>query len=117
MIRFPFPSGPVRLGSVEPKTATTGTPSKVARCIVPGVVRQKQLTLPKFLDQLLESRAADEIDAAIAQCRGNLSAHLLVLGRAEKNPPSANRGSRGGEAFRQPALRRSVFRARTESQF
>ncbi len=33
--RFSFPSGPVRLGSVEPKTATTGTPSRVARCIVP----------------------------------------------------------------------------------
>ena len=31
----PLPSGPVRRGSVEPKTATTGTPSNAARCIVP----------------------------------------------------------------------------------
>ena len=80
------------------------------------VVRQKQLALPKLLDQLLESRATDEIDAAIAQRRGDLSAHLLVLGRAEKNPLSANCGSRGGETFGQPAFRRSVFRAGTEPQ-
>ena len=31
----PLPSGPVRRGSVEPKTATTGTRSNAARCIVP----------------------------------------------------------------------------------
>ncbi len=29
------PSGPVRRGSVEPKIATVGTPSKEARCMVP----------------------------------------------------------------------------------
>ena len=31
----PLPRGPVRRGSVEPKTATTGTPTNAARCIVP----------------------------------------------------------------------------------
>ena len=31
----PLPSGPVRSGSVEPKTAITGTPTNVARCMVP----------------------------------------------------------------------------------
>src|SRR4029077_3356427 len=34
-IGCPLPSGPVRRGSVEPKTAPTGTPSNAARCIVP----------------------------------------------------------------------------------
>ena len=37
------PSGPVRRGSVEPKIATVGTPSKEARCMVPvSFVSNKQ---------------------------------------------------------------------------
>ena len=39
-----------------------------------GVVRQKQPALSQLLDQLLEGRLTDEIEAAIAQRRGDLRA-------------------------------------------
>src|SRR4051812_723800 len=44
-IVWPSPRGLVRRGSVEPKTATTGTPSKAARCIVPVSLVSSKLHL------------------------------------------------------------------------
>ena len=51
-----------------------------------GVVCQKQPAFPQLLDQLLERRLTNQIDAAITERRGDLRADRLVSGGAEEHP-------------------------------
>ena len=83
---WPFPSGPVRRGSVEPKTATTGTPSSVARCIVPvSFVRSKRHSRNSAI-KFFECSLADAIHAIFAERFRDRLADGGVFGRAEENP-------------------------------
>ena len=70
--------------------------------------------LPADLQPILQQNSVE--GCVTVQVDQTEAENDFMLGLAQKNTPSANRGSCGGEAFGQPAFRRSVFRARTESQ-
>ena len=83
----------------------------------PGVVSQQEAALSQLLDQLLEGGLANQVEALITQCRGNLGADRGVPGGAEKHPLHPIRRGHGSKALRQPALCGSIFcpRAKPDS--
>src|SRR5579885_1574 len=82
---------------------------------------QKQSALAQLLDELVQRRAADPVEATLAQRPGDLIAGGRVLAGAEQYPLHRRLCAdlcRGlGETLRQPALGRPVLRARAKADF
>ena len=85
------------------------------------VIGQQQRAFAQFVDKLIECGLANAIYAGVAQRLANLLTDYRVAFCAEQNPLHWRlRGDCGGglgKSFRQPTFGRSVFRARTESNF
>ena len=83
-----------------------------------GIVRQQQTALAQLIDQLLKP---DPIYARLAERSRDLLADYRVVFCSEQNPlHGRSRGDRCGclgEAFRQPALGRSIFSSWRETEF
>ena len=86
-----------------------------------GVVGEKQRAFAQLGRELIERRFADAIQTVRAQRRFNRGASFPIGRRAEEDPLHGTLLRDGesdfGETFREPAFRRAVFRAGTQSEF
>src|SRR5438105_4600465 len=85
-----------------------------------GVVGEKQRAFAQLGRELIERRFADAIQTVRAQRRFDRGASFPIGRRAEEDPLHGTLLRDGesdfGETFREPAFRRAVFRAGTQSE-
>ena len=104
--------GPVRRGSVEPKTATSGTPKPSARGILPVSLGEENPQLQETLDELRERSLAGGIFCLSLKSIDNFRGYVAVALRADNYPRAGDltrhEFHRFAKAICWPALGRSA---------
>src|SRR5437588_10154099 len=112
-------TGETRLGRTE--DGDDGNAQERRQVHGASVVGEKQRAFAQLGRELIERRFADAIQTVRAERSFTRGASFPVARRAEEDPlhrPLLGDGeSDFGETFREPAFRRAVFRAGTQSEF
>ena len=118
-MRWPWPSGPVRSGSVDPKIEIVGTRTRAARCIVP-------VSLVSNGSQALNSSINSPSVVLPDPIHALPSQFLAISSRLAPSPAVPNRIHRMRKSrrnflrhFREtwPSFRRAILRAGTKREF